>query len=323
MSQEDKWYKKALIYMLIAVFSPLILISLIIYGIVSWFKSPALKKEYKKSRYYSDVKRKYSSSVTSSPEYRFYNSAVRRGLPIEYHRQESNGLEFFIYDGTLFFFPDFYEIEYDKEKGEWTVGWYSDETKTVSAYMQSLMAKLDVDEKIPARILCERRLFGITNLREEQLPEEVYLTSGYEYVFDANDFPLDIIIPQTTRELYNMMIQNPDLCGSYEMTADEDDYGSIFWTLGETCLELCVGHGQGYINVIAGGSLHGKSITHWHPDPDEIYDEVTKIGKRGNVTVVCSSRGAGTLLYSGEKTGCPYLPPRKRLLWKYYYFEAE
>ncbi len=318
MMQEDKWYKKALIDLIIAVFSPLLLISLIIYGIVSWFKSPALKKEYKKSRYYSDVKRKYSLSVISSPEYRFYNSAVRRGLPIEYHRQKSNGLEYFIYDGTLFFFPDFYEIEYDKEKGEWTVGWYSDEIKTFSEDMQSLRAKLDTADKYPSRVLCERPLFEISDLRKEQLPEEVYLTSGYELAFDANDSPLDIIIPQTTRELYNMMIQNPDLCGSYEMTADEDGYGSIFWTLGETCLELCVGHGQGYINVIA-----EKSITHWHPDPDEIYDEVKKIGKRGNVTVVCSYRGAGTLLYSGEKEACPYLPIKKRLLKKYYYFEAE
>jgi len=323
MTQKDKWYKKALIYLIIAVFSPLILISLIIYGFAAWFKSPAMKKEYKKSRYYSDVKRKYSSSVTISPEYQFYNSAVRRGLPIEYHRQKSNGLEYFIYDGTLFFFPDFYELEYDKEKGEWRVGWYSDETKTVSEYLQSLRAKLDADEKIPARILCERPLFEISNLRKEQLPEEIYLTSGYEYAFDVNDSPLDIIIPQTTRELYNMMVQNPDLCGSFEMTADEDDYGSIFWTLGDACFELCVGHGQGYINVIADGPLHGKSITHWHPDPDEIYDEVKNIGKRGNVTVVCSSRGAGKLLYSGEKTRCPYLPPKKRLLRKYYYFEAE
>ena len=47
MTQKDKWYKKALIYLIIAVFSPLILISLIIYGFAAWFKSPAMKKEYK------------------------------------------------------------------------------------------------------------------------------------------------------------------------------------------------------------------------------------------------------------------------------------
>ena len=323
MKQEDKWYKKAQIGLIIVVFSPLLLIALIIYGFAAWFKSPALKKEYKKSRYYSDVKRKYNLSVTSSPEYRFYNSAVKRELPIEYHKQDSNGLEYFIYDGTLFFFPDFYEMEYDKGKREWTVGWYSDEKKAFSDYMQSLREKLDADDNYPAKVLCERRLFEIADLREVPLPEEVYLTSGYELAFDGNDFPLEIIIPQTTRELYNMMIQNPDLCGSYEMTADEDDYGSIFWTLGDVCFELCVGQGQGYINVIASGLLHGKSITHWHPAPDEIYDEVIKIGKRGNVTVVRSYRGAGTLLYSGEKGECPYLPPRKHLLCKYFYIEAE
>lgn len=91
-TMRKKWYKKALISLIIVVFSPLLLIALIIYGFAAWFKSPALKKEYKKSRYYSDVKRKYNLSVTSSPEYRFYNSAVKRELPIEYHKQDSNGL---------------------------------------------------------------------------------------------------------------------------------------------------------------------------------------------------------------------------------------
>ena len=44
MMQEDKWYKKALIYLIIVIFSPLILIGLIIFGITTLFQAPTLKK---------------------------------------------------------------------------------------------------------------------------------------------------------------------------------------------------------------------------------------------------------------------------------------
>ena len=83
---------------------------------------------------------------------------------------------------------------------------------------------------------------------------------------------------------------------------------------------------KGIINVSVDGLLQGKirkDITHWHPDPDEIYDEVIKIGKRGNITVLSSYWGGRALLYSGEKRECPYLPPKKHLLSKYYYIEAK
>ena len=123
MMQENKWYKKALIYLIIVIFSPLILIGLIILGITTLFQAPTLKKEYKKSRYYSDIKRKFNLYITSSPEYRFYNSAVKRDLPIVYRRQDSNGFEYFVYNGTLFLFPDFYDIDFDEDTGKWRRRW--------------------------------------------------------------------------------------------------------------------------------------------------------------------------------------------------------
>ena len=126
MMQEDKWYKKALIYLIIVIFSPLILIGLIIFGITTLFQAPTLKKEYKKSRYYSDIKRKFNLSITNSPEYRFYNSAVKRDLPIVYRRQDSNGLEYFVYNGTLFLFPDFYDMDLDEDTGKWRVAWHDE-----------------------------------------------------------------------------------------------------------------------------------------------------------------------------------------------------
>ena len=327
--QADKWYKKALKYfivvLIVVLFSPLILIGLIIFGIITLFQAPTLKKEYKKSRYYSDIKRKFNLFITSSPEYRFYNSAVKRDLPIEYRKQKSNGLEFFIYDGTLFLFPDFLELHYDEEKSAWTVGWYSVDTVSFSDYFKTLTDKIDSETGYPVRLLCERKLIDAADLKKVRLPEEIYLTSRYELAFDRDDSPLDFMIPQTTQDLYNMMIQRTDLCGSYELKAGEKGYDSIYWTLGDAVFELCVGHGDGYIavSVFDKQGKPKKEIANWSPEPDEMIDEVISIGKRGNVTVLYSFMGARAHLYSGVKQACPYLPPKKHLFQKYYYIEVE
>ena len=86
-------------------------------------------------------------------------------------------------------------------------------------------------------------------------------------------FEMDLIIPQTTKELYQMMI-NTD-------------------------------------------------ITHWHPDSNEIYDEICRIGKRGNVLVIKKNLLGETVLYMGEKEKCPYNPKIKKFLSKIYYLEAK
>ena len=66
-----------------------------------------------------------------------------------------------------------------------------------------------------------------------------------------------------------------------------------------------------------------SGITHWHPTEYEIYDEVCKIGKRGNVLVLRQGAGSGAVLYSGSRDECPYKPDQKVLLGKYYYIEAK
>ena len=54
----------------------------------------------------------------------------------------------------------------------------------------------------------------------------------------------------------------------------------------------------------------------------EIYDEICKIGRRGNVTVLRASPVGSALLYAGRKDVCPYPREKKLLLGKYYYLEA-
>ena len=91
-----KWCKKILIALTVVILSPLIIVGVTIAGIYTLFQTPKDKKEYKKSRYYADFKQKFTMDILNSPEYRFYNSAVRRNLRLKYIKQESNGFEYFI-----------------------------------------------------------------------------------------------------------------------------------------------------------------------------------------------------------------------------------
>ena len=92
---------------------------IIIAGIYILFQMPKNKKEYKNSRYYADFQQKFMTGILYSPEYRFYNSAMRRGLSIKYVKQESNGFEYFIYNETIYLFPDFEQIDLDEGEKGW------------------------------------------------------------------------------------------------------------------------------------------------------------------------------------------------------------
>ena len=119
-----------------------------------------------------------------------------------------------------------------------------------------------------------------------------------------------------------MMLQTPDLCGTFELAGDE---GNIIWDLHENIrIELGVDPRDCYFGVSE--MLFGEAesgITHWHPTVFEIYDEVCRVGKRGNVMVLRSTASGGTLMYSGSKADCPYSPDKKYLFGKYYYSEAK
>lgn len=165
-----KWYKKVLIGLMLAVFSPLILAAVIVWGIFALFQNLKNKKKYKKSRYYLDFRQKFMTDLLYCPEYRFYNSAIHRNLPIQYVKQESNRFEYFIYDGTLYLFPDFEQIDYDAEKGEWQVDRDGDWSGFEEAY-KNLLAKLDQEPTLPVKILVERNMFPLVNLNCVDIPE--------------------------------------------------------------------------------------------------------------------------------------------------------
>lgn len=320
---KQKWYMKLLIVLLIIIFSPLIIMIIIwiaIGGIGTAFRMPRLKKAYKNSRYYADFGRKFTADILYSPEYRFYNGAVSRNLPIKYIRQETNGFEYFIYDDTLYLFPDFDGIDYIEDKSEWMVD-YDGDSDFFDRRFDSMLSKLENRFSYPIRVLVERRMFYRMNLGGVDIPESIFITQSYDDAFENDDSPLKMIIPQSAEELYGMMLETPDLCGRFEL---DKSAGSITWNLSENIvIEIGVGTPECYIgiNKSHGGKVGGE-ITHLHPSVFEIYDEICKIGRRGNVTVLRASPVGSALLYAGRKDVCPYPREKKLLLGKYYYLEA-
>lgn len=317
---KPKWYRKFLIVLLIVIFSPLIIVGIVIGGICTAFRMPKMKREYKSSHYYADFGRKFTADILYSPEYRFYNGAVSRNLPIKYIRQETNGFEYFIYDDTLYLFPDFDGIDYNEDKAEWMVD-YDGDSDFFDRRFDSMLSKLENRFSYPIRVLVERRMFYRMNLGGVDIPESIFITQSYDDAFENDDSPLKMTIPQSTEELYGMMLETPDLCGRFELDKSAE---SITWNLSENIvIEIGVDTPECYIgiNKSHGGKVGGE-ITHLHPSVFDIYDEICKIGKRGNVTVLRASPVGSALLYAGREDVCPYPREKKLLLGKYYYLEA-
>ena len=331
MKEKDlKWYQTLLLAILLCVSLPLIIVFFLFAGLYVLFQRPKYKREYKCSRYYKDVGGKFFMDVLSSPQYRFYNGAVSRSLPIKYVRQASNGLEYFIFDGTLYLFPNFERIDYDIERSEWLVsldGSWEHPVRFDEAF-ETLLAKLDDAPALPVKLFLETETFLCPDLNQVEIPECIYLAWTYGTAFENDDSPLKMLIPQNVAELYEMMLQTSDLCGDFHLCEDLAlGYGQkIEWQLNENVKIELAGDTErdnyfGVYQMSFGKSTH--EITHVHPSATELYGIVCKIGKRGNVMVIRSTWTGSTILYMGRKENCPYFPDQKRLFGKLYYIEAK
>ena len=73
-----KWYYKFLVVLAIILFSPIILLGIIIASISYLFELPKNIREYKNYQYYVDFHLPYKRFRLYSPEYIFYNNAKLR-----------------------------------------------------------------------------------------------------------------------------------------------------------------------------------------------------------------------------------------------------
>ena len=119
-------------------------------------------------------------------------------------------------------------------------------------------------------------------------------------------------------EVYIKVLHNPNLDGSFK---EADGY--IVWQLFQGyMLDIASEHIS--INKITLGNV-AESIYHWHPNDEDLYDEVCRLGTRGNVTVIHLYGPGGmlgsSLVYCGPKSDCPI--KRKWLFGKYIYLYTE
>ena len=319
-----KWYEKVLTVLLIVIFFPLILLLLLVACPFLACEYRRSKKAYDKSPYYADFKKKFTTGITCEPIYRFYNGVKARNLPVRFPESlddKVDGLFYCFYGDTMYLFPNFEQMGLSEDgRAVWQVNndgdWMDFDEGYAATRVQAMYPDLTV------KFLVERCMITVCDLTETPPPACVFVTQSYETAFENEDSALKMRIPQSSADLYDMMCATPDLCGEFDLTEDGE---GIRWRVREDIqITLGVDPHDCYIGVekLFLGKIE-SGITHWHPTEYEIYDEVCKIGKRGNVLVLRARAGSGAVLYSGRKEDCPYKPNKKVLLGKYYYIEAE
>ena len=113
------------------------------------------------------------------------------------------------------------------------------------------------------------------------------------------------------------MLLNKKLGGQYKLVDNE----IIVWTFDDVVYEISMDGREGYFNVLKNNKFK-LNITHWHPDEYEIYDDICKIGEKGNVLVIKTLLGGAQISYMGPKEKCTI--KRKKIgLFKIHYFESK
>ena len=310
-----KWYEKILFVLILLILSPLILFFLIIWWISAPFITLSNRRQYKKSAYYSEFKIPYKKNIFESDYYTFFNYAKKENLPIRYVKQKNKSLDYFIYEGTIYIFPDFSEIKYNLETLQFEIIYrhYKEITKYSLEDFFCKKEKLFEEEiNMPVKLLVSRNYFNEEFVNIDLFPENIYVVKTYDTAFKEVYFSADLI-PHSTKELYEKMIQNKKIGGKIELTEGE----LIVWTFDKVIYEIDIDE---YFGVFQNDKLR-KNIIHWHPEPYEIYDHICSIGEIGNVLVVQKMLGGARILYMGPKEKCP-IKKNKIRLGKTYFFEA-
>lgn len=119
------------------------------------------------------------------------------------------------------------------------------------------------------------------------------------------------------QELYDKMKDNPDLAGEFVYAG----YG-IEWKVFEKYLVVVSDEYIGIDRILF--KRLTDPLTHWHPDDKEIYEDICRLGTKGNVTVihkVLFGLLGTTIVYSGPASECQC--KRKWLFGKYIYLYAK
>lgn len=305
------WYAKLGVGVLFVVLSPLLLVAAVTAGVLILVGLPMRVKEYKLSPYYQHFGHRFSFRLLNSPGYRFFNGAKIQQIPITTIERKNASFVGFALRDTVYVFPDFDGVDLDETGTAWQVNVHGKWRSLEEAYAALVESVMPEAAGHPVKLLVEREMLP-RDLRGLALPECLRLIWQYEEAFYGADSPLLLLVPQSTEELYGMMVDTPDLCGEFSLAEE----GYIRWDLYEGArIVLSLNEREGYLDVervLPGGAEVG--ITHWHPTPESVYPTVRKLGTKGNVLVI-SNYGE---LYLGPEAGCPYAPESTK-----WYLKAE
>lgn len=114
--------------------------------------------------------------------------------------------------------------------------------------------------------------------------------------------------PQTTEELYKMLIETPDLAGKLELTGD-----TVFWTFNNFWVCASLDKNEGYIEVNRKKKhwWQNDQLLHWHPMKDEIYNDLCAIGNKSNILVIRTGWLFSDIFYWGKESEYQCHPDKK------------
>lgn len=207
------------------------------------------RREYKKSAYYKNIGTPFNKQILYSSEYDFYNYAVKEELPIKFVKQKINSFAYFIYQEEIFIFPDFQGIEYSFEKDCWEVVYQEKKTETrytLDAFFDRKKELFEESISLPIQLLISQNYFSEEVEDLSSVPESLYVIRNYHSAFKDENKELRFVVPQNTKQLYEMMMKNPNLGGKIELENDE----RIIWTFEKVIYDIFVDKDEGLIDVL-------------------------------------------------------------------------
>lgn len=122
----------------------------------------------------------------------------------------------------------------------------------------------------------------------------------------------------TTKKLYEKLIQMPDLHSAPELK-DE----TLIWKLyKDVYVRAYCDSYDTRIEIIHSSWIKG-SFTHWHPDEDDMFDELYSLGKKGNILVLHKSLLGTGVFYMGAPDKYRFAKKKKWHWGKLIYLEQK
>ena len=128
----------------------------------------------------------------------------------------------------------------------------------------------------------------------------------------------EVTVPLNTQELYRMLINTNGLHSFPQIENDTitwDLYNSIY-------IEASISEHDTNIDIIHKNALHG-SYMHWHPDIEEMYEELYNIGKKGNILVLRKWLSGTEIYYLGSPGKYHFSKSKKWHCGKLIYLEQK